>query len=148
MDLHHGSLYLQKINSMKKILLLIIVIAFSACAGNEDEKTKSTGIENTSQQPATDFTRDSLPRDSSDIRQRSQNVTIKIIAGEESTFGYDIEGSSIRIHQPNIPGMPGNKGFRSKADAEKVAQLVAFKIRNNISPPSITSQELDSLGVK
>ena len=51
------------------------------------------------------------------------------------------------IHQEIIPAVPGNKGFESEEDARKAAGLVAHKILNNIMPPSVTPQELDSLGV-
>ena len=63
-------------------------------------------------------------------------------------FGYDIYMSnSIYIHQPNIPGVNGNRGFSTKENAEKVAQFVIYKIKNNIMPPALNVSELDSLGV-
>ena len=51
------------------------------------------------------------------------------------------------IHQPNIPGMPGNRGFKTRAQAEKITELIIYKIKNNIMPPTVTVEELDSLGV-
>jgi hypothetical protein len=64
-------------------------------------------------------------------------------------FGYDIiiDGHKY-IHQPNIPALPGNNGFTTEQHARKVADLVCFKIRNNIMPPTVDIKELDSLGVK
>ena len=48
-----------------------------------------------------------------------------IVGAEGGTFGYDIlDHKKKMIHQPSVPGMPGNKGFAKKADAEKVAKLV------------------------
>jgi hypothetical protein len=63
-------------------------------------------------------------------------------------WGYDIFiNKSQYVHQPHIPAVPGNRGFISEALAKKAGEFVAYKIRNNIMPPSVTPQELDSLGV-
>ena len=68
---------------------------------------------------------------------------------DNNGFGYDIEvDGRVYIHQPYIPAIPGNNGFKSKDDAEKVARLMEYKIKNNILPPTIEIKELDSLGVK
>jgi hypothetical protein len=76
------------------------------------------------------------------------NLTMKIIDAADSTFGYDIllDGKML-IHQPSVPAMPGNKGFKTKSDAEKTAELVINKIRNGEMPPTITVEELKKLKV-
>lgn len=63
-------------------------------------------------------------------------------------WGYDIyiEGNKY-IHQVTIPCIQGKTGFKSEVDARKTAELVTGKINNNISPPTITLGELDSLGI-
>ena len=87
------------------------------------------------------------------VRQPSKlyataELDIKIIPGINNTFGYDItlDGRPF-IHQPHIPGMPGNEGFPTTERARKVAELVVKKIRNNEMPPGVTVEELNSLGV-
>ena len=76
-----------------------------------------------------------------------KNDTLKTdlkIAG----FGYDIfRNNTLFIHQPTIPAVGGNTGFGSVEKAEKTAKLMLYKIINNIMPPSVSIQELDSLGV-
>ncbi len=63
-------------------------------------------------------------------------------------FGYDIYvNDQLYIHQPGIPAIAENKGFNTEAGAQKIAQLVAHKIQNNILPPAVSKHELDSLGV-
>lgn len=63
-------------------------------------------------------------------------------------WGYDIYvDGTMYIHQPHIPAVPGNKGFKTEEDAQKTAGLVIYKLSIGISPPSITPDELDSLGV-
>ena len=56
--------------------------------------------------------------------------------------------NNILIHQPNIPGRAGNKGFQTKGDAEKVAKLIIKKLQQGIMPPATSTKELDSLKVK
>lgn len=63
-------------------------------------------------------------------------------------FGYDIYmKDQLYIHQPGIPAISENKGFYTADAAQKTAEFVVFKIQNNILPPSVSIQELDSLGV-
>ncbi len=77
-----------------------------------------------------------------------QTLTYQIIPAEANTFGYDILSDNKKlIHQPSRPGLPGNKGFAKKQDAEKVAKLVVHKLAHNIMPPTVEKREMDSLKV-
>ena len=75
-------------------------------------------------------------------------ITIRIISSTNNTFGYDIfvSGRPL-VHQPNIPGLPGNEGFTTKERVQTVAGFVVKKIRNNEMPPTVTIEELNSMGV-
>jgi hypothetical protein len=75
-------------------------------------------------------------------------IRFKIFHGENG-YGYDIimDGHPY-VHQPNIPALPGNRGFETEADAIKVAQLVVSKILNHVMPPTVGVNELDSLGIR
>jgi len=75
-------------------------------------------------------------------------ITIKIIPSANKTFGYDIllYGRPL-VHQPNIPGLPGNEGFTTKERAQTVAEFVVKKIRNNEMPPTVTIEDLNKMGV-
>jgi hypothetical protein len=77
---------------------------------------------------------------------RDVNLTYKIIPSENNTYGYEIlMDGRLYIHQPNIPGLPGNSGFTDKETAMKVADKVILKIRKNEMPPSVTTEELKNL---
>ena len=66
----------------------------------------------------------------------------------EGGWGYDIYiGGKLYIHQPTIPAVSGNHAFQTETDAKKTGDLATEKIRQNILPPSITTAELDSLGI-
>ena len=63
-------------------------------------------------------------------------------------FGYDIYvDNSLKVHQPHIPAVSGNKGFSTEEKAKRAGEFVGNKFRNNIMPPSVNTKELDSLGV-
>ena len=71
-----------------------------------------------------------------------------IIPASGKTWGYDIyKGKQLLIHQPCIPGLPGNEGFKTKGDAEKIARLVIEKIKMGKMPPTVTVEEMKKLNV-
>lgn len=75
------------------------------------------------------------------------NDTVKQDA-KYTGYGYAISVFGAKqVNQPHKPGMPGLSGFKTAADAKKTGDFVAYKIRNNIMPPTVSMQELDSLGV-
>jgi len=72
--------------------------------------------------------------------------TCEIIPGINNTWGYDIlVDGRMKIHQPSIPGQPGNEGFNTKEKAEKVARLVIKKMKDGEMLPTITAEELKKL---
>ena len=76
----------------------------------------------------------------------NSNFSYKIISATEKTFGYDIlADGKLMIHQPTIPGMPGNKGFKSEAAAQKIAVLVIDKIKNGEMPPTVSVEEVKAV---
>ena len=63
-------------------------------------------------------------------------------------YGYDIYvDNGLKVHQPHIPAVSGNKGFATEEKAKRAGEFVGNKFRNNIMPPSVSPKELDSLGV-
>jgi hypothetical protein len=75
-------------------------------------------------------------------------ITAKIIPSANNTFGYDIliHGRPL-VHQLSIPCLPGNEGFTTRERAQKVADLIVKKIRNNEMLPTVTIEELNTMGV-
>lgn len=75
-------------------------------------------------------------------------LSYKMIELSDHTYGYDIyDAGKLLIHQPSVPGAPGNKGFKRKSDAENVAKLVLAKIKKGEMPPSVTIDEVKKLKV-
>lgn len=122
---------------MKNIFVLLSVVLFSAC-GNEPVPVESKVVP---------VKKDSV------MPSPYKDAVIEVVTFDNSKtgnkgFGYDIKiDGKMNIHQPNIPGLPGNDGFTTEDKAKKTGEFVAYKIRNNIMPPSVSEKELDSLGV-
>src|ERR1017187_5782742 len=116
---------------MKKVLLLFTVI-FSL---NLNAQTK------TDQSPV-------IPKPSGGETNKKASYSYTIIYAANNTWCYDIyKEKHLLIHQPSIPGLPGNEGFKTKADAEKIAKLVIEKIKKGEMPPTVTIDEMKKLKV-
>ena len=82
-------------------------------------------------------------------KSNSDQYTLKLIPAESGTYGYEIySNNKLLIKQINIPGYPGNKGFKRKTDAEKVARLIIQKLSKGIMPPTVEKKEMDKLHVQ
>lgn len=66
----------------------------------------------------------------------------------EKGWGYEIKiKGKTRIKQTKIPGISGGIAFDSKADAERVGELVLIKLKQGSGFPYISKRELDSLQI-
>ena len=75
-------------------------------------------------------------------------LTYKIIDAPKQTYGYDVFADGrLMIHQTSAPALPGNEGFKTKADATRVALLVIDKIKKGEMPPTISIDEMKKLNV-
>ena len=77
-----------------------------------------------------------------------QNWTVQIIAAPNNTFGYDVfADGNILIHQPQVPALPGNEGFKTREQAQRVGDFVIQKLKKGEMPPTVTTEEMKELGV-
>ncbi len=116
---------------MKYLCILILLGTIFSCTSSDKQKSEQ----------ATEISSPPL----------LNNITVETFKNDSvmGGFGYNIlVDGKIMVHQPNIPAVMGNRGFASADDAAKTANLVAFKLKNNIMPPSVTTTELDSIGIK
>ena len=119
------------------ISILSFTVVISACNESPEKKEKKVT------EPAPVFN----PYEGSDITVEVFKVD-SIEQNGSHGWGYDILiDGQIHIHQPNIPAIMGNNGFSSEEKAREAGEFIIQKIRNNVLPPSVTPEELDSLGV-
>lgn len=76
------------------------------------------------------------------------NYTVETFEKEENGWGYRIlNNGNLFINQPHIPAIQGNKGFSSQQKAETAANFMVWKLESGIVPPTVTTEELDSINV-
>jgi hypothetical protein len=76
------------------------------------------------------------------------SYSYKVIFDQNNGWGYQIfESDKMVINQTHIPAVPGVKGFSTEENAQITAEYLLKKIKEGIFPPTITAQNLDSLGV-
>ena len=67
----------------------------------------------------------------------------------ENGWGYQIfQGKKLMINQKNIPAVQGNQVFLTEKEALKVGELVLNKLLQNQFPPTVTTEELTTLGIE
>lgn len=79
---------------------------------------------------------------------KRENALMELRAFEvKDGWGYDVlrDGRPF-FHQENIPGVPGNRVFRTKEDALAVGELLCTKIKTG-QLPSVSEQEIRDLHV-
>ena len=158
---------------MKKNLLRILIVCtvvlsiVEASCGNGNDENKNDGKDSAgvkSDKPMTEQEREMQEMKEIAEKQKQQpqenpykDAKIDVVVYNNDTvkqdakytgYGYKILiFGAPQVNQPHRPGMPGLAGFSTAADAKKAGEFVAYKIRNNLMPPSVTMHEMDSLGV-
>jgi hypothetical protein len=150
---------------MKKYFTFLTAIIFLFACGNGKEEVTKEAKDSEERKVENPISREEKDMQEIMGKQKNEkpkenpykNAKIDIVVFKNDTmkqepkisgFGYNILiYDAIYVHQPHIPAIPGNRGFNTKEQAKKAAELVVYKIRNNIMPPSLTVEELDSLGV-
>jgi hypothetical protein len=80
--------------------------------------------------------------------QIAEDIKAKTFRNSDSTWGFTIYvNGRIYIHQQAMTGSKSISGFLIESDADKTSELVVKKIKNHISPETVSEKELDSLGI-
>jgi hypothetical protein len=75
-------------------------------------------------------------------------LTHRIIDAPNGTYGYEVfMDGKLFVRQTSLPGRPGVEGCPTRQQAEDLASLVANKIRSGAMPPTVSAEELTSLGL-
>jgi hypothetical protein len=82
------------------------------------------------------------------VKKINPEYTVLTVQNSTSDWGYQLlKDGQLMIDQKHIPAIQGNRGFTTKEDAEKVANFILEKIKKGEFPPTVSVEELDSLGV-
>jgi hypothetical protein len=137
---------------MKAYLILFFFIFYSCSSSEENRAERNSGnVVNRHIE---------IPKNKIEDEQKNITDTLKQNVKSQSTYSFSIIKSDIgygyeilyegkvMIRQPHIPAVQGNQGFISSIEAEKVANLVVDKLSRGVSPPSVSTEELDKIGIK
>ena len=63
-------------------------------------------------------------------------------------WGYEVwKDGAMVINQTHIPAVQGVRAFSSKEQAQKAAEIIKSKLDQGIFPPTISLEELQSIGI-
>lgn len=150
---------------MKKYLIILPAIIFMCSCKSSTTESKKEAADSTSVKKS-EMPMNIEPKEMKEMAEKQKNekpkespyknakIDIQVFNNDTakqepklSGFGYNILiYDALYVHQPHIPAINGNRGFKTKEQATKAAEFVIYKIRNNVMPPSLSVEELDSLG--
>jgi hypothetical protein len=97
--------------------------------------------DNTDQQPT-------VPAKKKVSEQIKNKASWNVFHTPDIGWGYRIfRGAKLIIDQQHIPAVPGIKGFDSRSKAEQTAQYIMQLVAAGNDRPSVSTKELDSIGV-
>ena len=128
---------------MRLILIHSILFLLFSCSDKPKVKNDRSPIE----QKSMNQTQTHLHNNTSSKQKSTSNFTFFTHLQPEG-WGYSISEKGKRIiDQQTIPGVPGNQGFLTSEDAQKVAELVIEKLEKGAFPPTVSEEELQKLGI-
>jgi len=135
---------------MKHLYLLSIsmLVTLFSCSSEQQAEQTETSADTSNFHYHETAHKPEHPADSSSNPFNGKVFTAEAYKNDSLGWGYFISMDGKKtINQPHVPGVPGTKGFKTKEQALKTANFVIYKIEHNMLPPSVTPEELDSLGV-
>jgi hypothetical protein len=127
-----------------------IAIVCNACSSPQEDKP----LQETKRPLETEYSvsqsQETTATENTDLHKsagNAMNMEVKVIPTANG-YGYQIySDGKLLIEQKNIPAVQGMQYFKTDFQAKRTGDFVAEKIRKGIMPPSVTRNELDSLGV-
>ena len=131
---------------MKQLLLIIGLLGCLACEQQHPASSKKNEVPE--KRTVERKEKKTLSTPETKKQQAASVFHAQYYFSDSLGWGYDIlKGKSVLIHQPHIPAIQGNHGFKSEYDAQKAANRVMDKLDHNIMPPTLSVDELRELGV-
>ena len=133
---------------MKFVSLLAISLFLFSCGNDEAGETVSNKDNVIEENPevVSDLSNDLLEDTAATVFESTYDKETFFTEGIGWGYRILVDGKTF-INQPHIPAIQGNKGFSSEEKAMITADFAIEKIKNGISPPTISPEELETLGV-
>lgn len=112
---------------MKFLILVISVLFFTSCTNKNESEVEKEDI------PVS--------------QEKKSAYTYKVYLLQDVGWCYQIfKGSKLMIDQKHIPAVPGVLGFSTEQQAEIAVQFIMKQIEAGNERPSVTPEQLDSIG--
>jgi hypothetical protein len=133
---------------MIRVYPIIVFIFFSCSEKSKETKTNSTSNSDSTQRAEAINKLPSHTRVDTNNTMNRIDFSVQSIKLENG-WGYQIfQGKKLMINQKNIPAVQGNQVFLTEKEALKVGELVLNKLLQNQFPPTVTTEELTTLGIE
>lgn len=133
---------------MIRVYPIIVFIFFSCSEKSKETKTISTSNTDSTQREEAINKLPSHTRVDTNKTMNRIDFSVQSIKLENG-WGYQIfQGKKLMINQKNIPAVQGNQVFLTEKEALKVGELVLNKLLQNQFPPTVTTEELTTLGIE
>lgn len=127
-----------------KYIAIVLSVFLVSCIGTSEKEEKIGYLDKDSNTS----TEEIIKSKNSMIENTFDVYSMKTTFEPKHGWGYQIlNNGELYINQPHIPAVSGNKGFDSEAKAATTAEYIIFKLNNGLFPPTVSPEELDSLGV-
>ncbi len=134
------------LSEIPRCLLLGLLFGGLACTEPPGERTENPSKK--PQQTASSEENHSKAGKEEKTTEKGKTVEVKTFKGPDG-WGYEVLVNGKKtIHQEHIPAIQGVHPFPTEEMARATGRLMARKIRKGTMPPTVTKDELDSLGVK
>ena len=131
---------------MRFVFLAAVICGVVACNDSSAPVTEAV-VPVDSSSIAVQQTQDTSVAEDS-VTDSAARFTNEVFETPNLGWGYKIyDNGTLFINQPHIPAIQGNKGFSTKEKAQITADFAILKMDQGFIPPTISPEELDSLGV-
>lgn len=128
---------------MNRLAILLLGIALTGCNNPQLDNGHSSCMDSIVESKVS-----KMVADSNTSQFAASTYKNKSGDGPEG-YGFDIyQDGKMMIHQNSIPAIQGNKAFATEEDAKAVGALMLYKVSHGIMPPTVSVEDLDSLGIK
>lgn len=112
---------------MKFSVLFVTALIFTSCSSESEPEI--------------------VEKDNPSGQQQKSAYTYKVYLLQDVGWCYQIfKGSKLMIDQKHVPSVPGILGFSTKEKAEIAVQFIMKQIEAGNERPSVTPEQLDSIG--
>ena len=131
-------------------LFISFTLLLFSCGGIQKQQDEIEAYRDTSAVEV-DQSKVLISDSASDAKVEIQNFEVITFQNNTSAggWGFDVYVDGKRyIHQPTVPVVAGDYGFRTKEQSEMAGNMMVEKLKQGKQPPALDENDLRFLGIK